>query len=191
MMNSFFSEEELRNIGFKNVGKNVQISRKASFYGVNQIEIGNNVRIDDNCILSGNIRIGNYVHIAAASLLFAGNAGIEISDYAGLSSRCAIYAESDDYSGNAMTNPTVPAKYRNVHGEKVVISKHVVIGSGCTVLPGVVIGEGTAVGCMSLVNKSLESWGLYIGVPCKKYKDRSKNIISLESSLKNENVDNE
>ncbi|MDR2409353.1 MAG: acyltransferase, partial [Bacteroidales bacterium] len=54
-MNSFFSKEELKDIGFKSVGDNVLISRKASFYSVSNISIGSNVRIDDFCILSGNI----------------------------------------------------------------------------------------------------------------------------------------
>ena len=33
---------------------------------------------------------------------------------------------------------------------------------------------------MSLVNKSLDEWGMYVGVPCKKIRDRSKRILALE-----------
>lgn len=50
-MTSFYSEEELRSIGLKSYGKNVLISRFARIYGAESISIGNNVRIDDFCIL--------------------------------------------------------------------------------------------------------------------------------------------
>lgn len=182
-MNSFLTEEELKEIGFKSYGENVLVSRKASIYGPSKISIGDNVRIDDFCILSGNIEIGNYVHIAAFVALFGGNSGIVFEDFSGISSRSAIYADSDDYTGMAMTNPTIPDKYRNVYGGKVTIGKHVVIGTGCTILPNVTIHEGTSVGSMSLVTKSLEPWGIYVGIPCRKIKDRNKKILELEQNF--------
>ena len=52
-MNTFYSKEELENIGFAEIGHNVLVSKKASIYKPELIEIGNNVRIDDFCILSG------------------------------------------------------------------------------------------------------------------------------------------
>lgn len=182
-MTSFYTEEELKSLGLKHCGKNVLISRKASIYGVGNISIGDNVRIDDFCILSGKVTIGNYVHVAAYAALFAGDAGIVLKDFAGISSRSAIYAESDDYSGMAMTNPMIPDAYRFVSGSTVTLEKHVLLGTGSTVLPGVTIGEGTSVGSMSLVTKSLEPWGVYVGIPCKRMKERSKNLLELEKKF--------
>ncbi len=179
-MNSFYSCEELNKIGFKNLGENVSISRKASIYGAEEISIGNNVRIDDFCILSGVITIKNYVHIAAGTYLFAGNAGIYIESFSTLSSRCAIYAISDDYSGNSMTNPTVPDEYRNVTAEKVVLGEHVIIGTASTVLPGVSIGEGGSFGAMSLISKDTDPWYVYVGAPCRKIKPRSKALLEMK-----------
>lgn len=57
MKTSFYTHDELAEIGFKSCGKNVLISRKASIYSPAKIEIGDNVRIDDFCILSGVIFI--------------------------------------------------------------------------------------------------------------------------------------
>lgn len=182
-MNSFYTEQELKELGFQSIGKEVLISRKASIYGAASMKIGNNVRVDDFCILSGKITIGNFVHIAAATMLFAGDEGIRLDDFCGISSRCAVYAASDDYSGMALTNPTVPDKYRNVTGGTVVLKKHSLIGSGCTILPNVTIGEGTSVGSMSLIGKSLDDWGVYVGIPCKKIKDREKRILELEQDF--------
>lgn len=184
-MNSFYSEEELEKLGLKNIGKNVLISKKASIYGANKISIGNNVRIDDFCILSGNIELGNYIHISANTLLFGGDSGIKLEDFSGISSRCAVYAETDDYSGESLTNPMIDEIFRNVTSEKVILRKHVLIGTGSTILPGVEIGEGSSIGAMSLINKSLKPWGIYVGIPCKKIKDRSQKILELEKEFLN------
>lgn len=183
-MSSFYTEEELKEIGFKSYGENVLISKKTSIYGANNMVIGNNVRIDDFCILSGKIFIGDYVHIAAGVYLFAGEYGIVCEDYTGVSSRSAIYAASDDYSGDYMTNPTVPDEFRNVTGGPVILKKHALIGTGCTVLPNVVIGEGTSVGSMSLINKSLEPYKICFGIPAVPKKDRSKKLLEYEEKLK-------
>ena len=182
-MNSFYDEDELKQLGFRAVGDNVLISKKTSIYGAENISIGNNVRIDDFCILSGSITIGNYVHIAAFCALFGGGEGIVFMDFSGISSRVSIYAASDDYSGETMTNPTVPEKYKKVTQKQVVLNKHVIIGSGATVLPGVTLGEGTAVGAMSLVNKSTNPWGVYMGNPARLVIARSKNLLLLEEEL--------
>lgn len=185
-MSSFYSDEDLKKMGFKKIGKNVLLSKNASIYSANKISIGDNVRIDDFCILSGNITLGNYIHISASTLLFGGENGIIMKDFTGISSRSAIYADTDDYSGNALTNPMVPNKFRNVFGGPVVLEKHVLVGTGTTILPNITIGEGSSIGCMSLVNKSLNSWGIYVGIPCKKIKDRSKKIIELEEKMLDE-----
>lgn len=185
-MNSFYTIEELKNIGFKNLGDNVLISKKASIYGAGNISIGSNVRIDDFCILSGKISIGNYIHIAAYSALFAGDAGIVMEDFSGLSSKCIVYASSDDYSGEFLTNPMIDNQYRNVISKKVTVEKHSIIGSNSTILPGVTIKEGTSIGACSLITKDCDEWGIYVGVPAKRIKERSKKILDLEKEfLKN------
>ena len=68
----FLSDEELRKIGFKSLGTNVLISNKVSIYGAEFISIGDNVRIDDFCILSGKITFGNNIHIGAGSVVIGG-----------------------------------------------------------------------------------------------------------------------
>ena len=178
--NSFFSREELLKIGFKQVGINVKISRKASFYAPNKISIGNNVRIDDFCILSGNITIGNYIHIAAYSALYGGDKGITLDDFVNISSRVCIYSVSDDYSGISMTNPMVPDELKNVVSQKVYLKKHVIIGSTSVILPGVILEEGSAFGSFSLINHNSEPWSINAGIPAKKIKDRNKNILNIE-----------
>lgn len=188
-MNSFYTEKELRDLGFKSLGRKVQISRKASIYGAGNISIGNNVRIDDFCILSGRIELGNYIHIAAYTALYGGDKGIFISDFSNLSSRISVYSVSDDYSGNTMTNPMVPDEYKNVTSEPVYIGKHVIIGSTSVVLPGVNIAEGSSFGSFSFINRDSASWSVNAGIPFKKIRDRNKELLILEKKLKDvENI---
>jgi len=183
IMNSFYTMEELSELGLKSYGINVLISRKASLYGVKEISIGSNVRIDDFCIISGKIDIGDRVHIAAFSALYGGQRGIYLEDFANISSRVSIYAISDDYSGETMTNPMVPEKYKRLYSQPVKIKRHVIIGSGSVVLPGIILEVGSAVGAMSLVTKSTESWSMNAGIPAKKINERSKGLLDLEKQL--------
>jgi acetyltransferase-like isoleucine patch superfamily enzyme len=186
-MNSFFTKEELQDIGFRGLGENVLISRKSSIYGAEKITLGSNVRIDDFSILSGNITIKNYVHIAAFCGLYAGNAGIEIDNFVGISPNSLLFAESDDLSGEVLRGPTVPSKYRKLLSGKIILEKHSQISSGCIILPNLTIGEGSVIGATSLVTKSTEAWTKYFGSPAKKTGLRSKNALELEKELLAEN----
>ncbi|MCP5196810.1 MAG: acyltransferase [Gammaproteobacteria bacterium] len=183
---SFYDEMEMREMGFGFVGKNVKISRKSSYYNPARIYIDDHSRIDDFCVLSageGGIYIGKYVHLAVYCLL-VGKGCIKMEDYSGLSSRVSIYSSNDDYSGNYMTNPTVDAEFTNVCAGDVIIGKHVIVGSGSVILPNVHIAQGCAIGSLSLVNKNCEDFGIYMGVPLKRLKSRSRKLLDLEEKLK-------
>ncbi len=178
-MTSYYSPEELAGLGLGSFGEDVRISRYARLYGAAHMHFGSHVRIDDFCLLSGRITLGSYIHIAAGVLLYGGEAGIFFDDYTTASSRCALYAQSDDYSGEHMTNPTVPEAYTGVCSAPVTIGKHVILGTGSTVLPGVSIGEGCAVGAMTLLNRSTEPWGVYYGVPARRQGERKRGLLAL------------
>jgi len=185
---SYLEELDINALGFNSLGKNVLISSKASIYNPSKISIGDHVRIDDFCILSageGGIHIGKYVHIACYCCLI-GNSPIILHDFSGLSSCVAVYSSSEDFSGGTLTNPTIPEKFRKVISKPVVLHKHVIVGSGSTILPGVNLGEGVAVGAMSLVNKNCEPFYIYFGIPAKKLKKRKRDLLLLENQLLNE-----
>ena len=106
-----------------------------------------------------------------------------MDDFSGLAFRCSIVAETDDYSGMYLTNPEIDIQYRKITTSTVHIGKHVVLGTGSVVLPGVDIGEGCSFGSMALVNKNTEPWGVYVGAPCKRLKERSKEMLNLEKEF--------
>ena len=179
---STLSRDSIEKLGFESVGENVQISNLATFYGADRISVGNNVRIDDFCVLSagvGGISIGQHVHIAVySSLIGAGK--ISLSDFCNISSRVSIYSSSDDYSGVSMTNPTVPHTYTRVTQADVFLGKHVIVGSGSVILPGVVLEEGVAVGALSLVKQKCDAFGIYAGNPAQRVKERKRDLLDLE-----------
>lgn len=177
MKTSFLTKKELLDIGFKSVGNNVLVSRYARFYSAHEIEIGNNVRIDDFCILSGEIKLHNYIHISAYSAMY-GKFGIEMEDYTGLSPRCTIFSATDDFSGEFLIGPMVDKLNTNLKGGKVLIKRYSQLGANCVVLPNVNISEGVAVGAMSLVNKDLKDWKIYSGIPARPLKARKKDLMN-------------
>lgn len=177
-MTSFYSESELAELGLKSYGKSVLISRFARIYGAQNISIGDNVRIDDFCILSGHITLGSNIHISAYVALY-GSKGIVLEDYAGISPQTTVYSAMDDFSGDYLIGPIHEKSKTNVTGGPVIIKKYSQIGTKCCVFPNLTIGEGVAVGACSLVMKSLKEWGIYVGVPAKFLKQRSKRLLSL------------
>lgn len=177
-MTSFYSEDELKSIGFKSVGKKVCISRKASFYGAEKMIIGDNVRIDDFCILSGNITLGSNIHISAYVALY-GSHGIVLEDYTGVSPYSVIYSAMDDFLGDYLIGPIHDESLTNVKGDAVVLRKYSQVGTHSVIFPGVQIGEGAVVGAMSLVKKNVQEWTIVFGQPAKFMKNRSKKLLDL------------
>jgi len=182
-MNSFYSREELEQFGFKEIGEEVSISKKASIYSPSSISIGNHVRIDDFCILSGNITIGNYVHISAYTALY-GKGGIKIGNYCGCSPRCTLFSQTDDFSGNYMIGPMVDEEYTNVLSGPIVLEDYAQLGANTVVLPNVTLKQGAVTGSMSFVKHDLEEWSIYTGIPAKKQKDREKKPLELSKKIK-------
>lgn len=179
------SREAIEAMGFASIGQNAQISDRASFYGVSKISVGNSVRIDDFCVLAageGGISIGDYVHIAVGSSLIGAGA-ITMSDFSGISSRVSIYSSSDDYSGATMTNPTVPTQYTGVIHADVFLGRHVIVGSGSVILPGVTLEDGVAIGALSLVNKDCLAFNIYMGNPVRRISERKRDLLILEQQF--------
>ncbi len=181
-MNSFYTNDELDKLGLKKYGSNVLISRNASIYSPSTISMGDNVRIDDFCILSGRIDLGSYIHISAFCALY-GSYGIVLENYTGLSPRCTLFSASDDFSGNHLIGPMVDKQLTNVNGGEIRIMEYSQIGASSVLMPNVLIRRGVAVGAMSFVNKSLDEWGIYAGIPVKRLKDRSKKLLNLSGHV--------
>jgi dTDP-4-amino-4,6-dideoxy-D-glucose acyltransferase len=182
-MFGYFTRNELIRIGFGSVGKDVMISRSAEFANVSNIFIGDNSRIDTFTIIapSGNARfkIGDNVQICAYTIL-NGLESITLGDYTTISPHCSIFSSADDFSGDFLTNATIDKNYLGTFSAPVVIEKHSIIGAGTTILPGVTISTGTAVGAHSLIKESTKPFTIIAGVPAKFVRNRSDHILEIE-----------
>ncbi|BCG64775.1 MAG: dTDP-4-amino-4,6-dideoxygalactose transaminase [Methyloprofundus sp.] len=177
---AFLNDEQLKKMHFKTLGHNVRISDKASIHNASQIELGDNSRIDDFCVISGKVSLGRNVHIAVFCNVAGGDKGIVFEDFSGLAYGCHVFTQSDDYTGRTLTNPTVPEKYKREAKKAIVIGRHSIVGTNSLIFPGVVLAEGTAVGALSMITKSTEEWSVYVGNPAKRVKARKRDLLQLE-----------
>jgi acetyltransferase-like isoleucine patch superfamily enzyme len=175
----YFHADELRTLGFARIGEGTAISRNCTIIGLENIVLGDCVRIDGFTTIvaqRGPLRIGSHVHICSGCVLGA-RAGIDIGDFSSLSHGVRVLSAVDDYSGTHMTNSTLPSRFVSVVAAAITIGRHVPIGSGSIILPGIVIGEGAAVGAMSLVDRSLAEWTIHGGNPVRVLRARARTLL--------------
>jgi galactoside O-acetyltransferase len=180
----YLTETDLANAGFKSLGRNVRVHERASLYGLENISLADDVRIDDFTIIiaTGEVSIGRHVSIPNHCFL-GGKFGLELQDFVTLAPGVKLFSASDDYSGEFMTGPTLPLALTGGRRGKVILERHVLLGAGVVVLPGCTLGEGVSVGALSLVKNDLSTWGIYGGVPCSFIRPRKKELLQLVSQL--------
>jgi acetyltransferase-like isoleucine patch superfamily enzyme len=173
------------------VGQDVIIWPQAKIVSPEVIAIGDSVIIDDFVFIMGgkSTQIGSFVHIASFTSI-TGGGDLVMEDFTGLSGGVRVYTGNENYSGGCLTNPSVPYPYRLATRSFVHIRKHAIIGANTVILPGVVIGEGAAIGANSLVTKDCQPWKIYFGSPAKAIKTRPQDkILELEAQLRQELYD--
>lgn len=182
----YYDSGSLRGFGFNSVGENDRIAHYRNYVGIENISIGDSVRIDGftQIIAFGKgASLGSNIHIGGGCFLSA-RGGITMDDFSGLSQNAAIYSATDDYLGEAMTNPTVPSHLTKVYAAHLNIGRHAIVGSGAVILPGAHLEEGAAVGALSLVTKPLPPWTVYAGSPAHAVRARKRNPLLLEAQLR-------
>lgn len=174
-----FQSDELRSFGFAHVGEGTAIARNCTIIGLENIRIGDFVRIDGFTSIiahEGHVRIGSHVHICSGCVI-GGRGGVVLGDYSSFSHGVRALSAIDDYDGSHMTNSTLPPEVLRVQVAPIVVGRHVPIGSGALLLPGAVIGEGAAIAAMSLVTGSLPEWTISGGQPAVPLKPRARGLL--------------
>lgn len=177
-----YSEEELKDSGIT-FGKNVVISNDVIIHNPQNLIIGDNVRIDTQCIIivgkNHYIQLGNNIHISAGCYYY-GNAGnIILQDYTCTSARCILYTATDDFTEGYMTNSVVDDKYKKITTGDIIIRRHTVVGCESVIMPGVVLDHATSVGTNSFVNKSTNPFDVIGGTPAKFIKKRKNVYLNI------------
>jgi galactoside O-acetyltransferase len=179
----FLESGELKDIGFSDVGDNIQISRKCSFYRISG-HIGNNVRIDDFCIFKGHIELGSYIHIAAYCSVSGAHAKAVIQDFSTLSNRVSIFTGSDNYAADTLNNSLIPEELTSIKKGPVIIGKGVLIGAHSVILPDVNIGDAASIGAMTVVAKSIPAGGIVRSSPTIVDGKRKRNVETIRSMMR-------
>lgn len=118
-------------------------------YGGN-IELGNDVSINPYSILygQGGLRIGNDVRIAAHSML--------------------VPAE------HVFDDKDTPIRKQGLKAEGITVGDDVWISAGAKILDTTDIAQGCVIGANAVLKGKTEPYGVYVGAPAKKVKERGK-----------------
>ena len=173
---------------------NVKTFEYTKIIGIENIEFGKNIIIDDFVLIYAKekIKIENFVHIASFSSI-SGGGELIMEEFSGLASGCRIITGSDDFKDWGFGNPTIANEFRNSKIGKIRIGKFAIIGTNTTILSDVNIGEGVSVAANSLITKDLEPWGIYVGnkkVGMRNKEEVLKNYERFLNTPENERIGN-
>jgi galactoside O-acetyltransferase len=85
----------------------------------------------------------------------------------------------DDFGGDYLIGPIHDEAKTHVTGGPVILKQFTQIGTHCVVFPNLTIGEGSVIGAMTLVNKDIPEWCVYIGQPAHFLKKRKQGLLDL------------
>lgn len=158
----------------KYCGKNVRILNLAKIINPHCAEIDDNTIIFDYVFIDANksFKLGKYSCITWQCVV-EGASHVTIGDRCFLGPGTKILGSTYEFDGY-YTSQHLPAGASAIRYGDVKICDDAYLGANCIVMPGVTIGEGALVGANSFVNKDLEPWGVYIGSPARKIRDRVK-----------------
>lgn len=165
---------------------NLKIFKFTKIINPEYVFIGNNVIIDDFCLLYAKevapIKIGSWVHIASFTSITGGP--VTIGNFCAIASGSRIIAGSDNYANGALMNPPIPDKFRNISREGCKLEDFSFLSVNSIIFPGVTIGEGVVVGAGSIVRENLEPWGIYIMRNGKMVKIKTRDKVKTYENTK-------
>lgn len=141
--NKYHSPKELRKLFSKLIGK--EVDETFGLFPPFYTDCGKNIKIGKNVFINVCCR-------------FQDQGGIEIGDGTLIGHNTTIATLNHDF------NPKTRA---NITPNSVKIGKNVWIGSDCTILPSVSIGDGAIIGAGSVVTKDIPENTIAVGNPAK------------------------
>jgi len=112
------------------------------------------------------ISLGKDVLINTNTYIY-GRGGVSIGDKTLISPGCSIVSGDHDITAGTyiLDNPC--------HTKEIFIDRNCWVGANCVIVGGVHLAEGTVVGAGSVVTRSTEPHGVYVGSPARRIRDRA------------------
>lgn len=139
--------------------------------GGGRIIVGHNTSIGDFAYLmpcGGEIRIGSYCSIQLFCILY-GHGGLTIGNYVRIAAQSLIIPSN--HNVDALDEPIF---LQGESSKGIVIGDDVWIGAGCKILDGVTIGQGSVIGAGSVVTRSIPPYSVAVGVPARVIRKRGE-----------------
>ena len=182
-MSNYLSKKQAKKLGLLKVGRNCKISKKIQAYDL-KCFVGDNVRIDDDVVLKGKIKIGSNVHIARGCTLSGGTYGIYLENFSTLSNYCQLFTISDDYYNSLVSAGTFDKvkrkKFCKIYSKKISIGKASIIGPFGVILPGAEIGDFCTAAPYSCIYKKIKSGFYFSTIHQKKIFYKKRNLKKLK-----------
>jgi acetyltransferase-like isoleucine patch superfamily enzyme len=181
---------------FKKAGTGLIIGRNVVIRHPQKIELGNNVTIDDNCVIdgrgagpeglvlednviinrncmilakSGPIRLGKRTSIGSNSVIVSMD-GVELGEAVLMAGGCSISAGSYHFE-----DIDAPVMDQGAYSKGAIrIEAKSWLGTGVIVLDGVTIKQGAVIGAGAVVVKDIPKNAVAVGVPARVVKVREK-----------------
>jgi acetyltransferase-like isoleucine patch superfamily enzyme len=169
-------------------GRNVVFGQNVVLRHPHKIHIGDNVLIDDNCLLDAKgetnrgIRIGTGVFVGRNTILSCKNGDIELADHANVGFNCEIFSASRVTIGESVlmaayayviggdhdfTDPSKPVLSQTRRSTGVTIGAGAWLGAGAKVLDGVTVGSQAIVGAGAVVREDVADGAVAVGIPAR------------------------
>lgn len=142
------------------IGANVRIYSSASFVGVGDLVIGDDVHVGEQVLMTltagTTIKIGSRIDIGPRVMILTGTH--EINPL-----RTPDSQEKQSWDGHAAGKGA---------SKSVTIEDGVWLGAGSTILPGCRVGEGSVIGAAAVVTKDIAPGSIAVGCPAKAIRQR-------------------
>ena len=169
-------------------GRNVVFGQNVVLRHPHKIRIGDNVVIDDNCLIdakgnaNGGITIGSKVFVGRNSILSCKNGDIELADGANVGFNCEIFSASRVTIGrdtllaaycyviggdHDFSDPAAAVITQQRRSAGVSIGAGAWLGAGAKILDGVTIGDRAVVGAGAVVREAVPEGAIAAGVPAR------------------------
>ena len=177
------------------VGKGVVFGSNVVIRHPHKITIGDNVVIDDNCVLDakggeGNsIKIGSGVFVGRNTILYCKDGDIEIGDNTTISFNCDVFSANFVKIGSNVQiaaytflnggthnfdDVDVPVILQERSGMGIDVGENAWIGADAKVLDGVTVGRDAIIAAGAVVTKDVPEFAIVGGMPAKLIRSRKE-----------------